>query len=101
MAAFAGVARVRPKRFHGPMQIAGVSVWNGLAARLTPQRLAAVVLVILLHIIGLFMLLEAGVIRVPPVVPFKETTIWIRPEAPKKKPPRQAIQPARKPARSA
>ncbi len=77
------------------MQSAGVSVWNGLAGRFTPQRLTAIGLVILLHIVVLFMLLQAGVIQVPPVLQFRETTIWLQPVAPKKKPPQtQSTEPA-------
>lgn len=77
------------------MQIAGVSVLNRLTERLTPPRIAAIALVVLLHIVLLFLLFHAVLVSAPVTqTNERQITIWLKPPAAQPKP--QAQQPPRK-----
>src|SRR5215475_13348149 len=77
------------------MQLGGVGVLNGLREKATPQRLASIAAVIVLHIVLIFVLLEAGIIRVPQLVQEpRETTIYLQPQKPKPQVEPQSVKPS-------
>lgn len=76
------------------MQLAGVGVFSELREKMTPQRLASIAAVIVLHVILILVLLEAGIIVVPPLVREpRETTIYLQPPKSKPQPKPQSIEP--------
>lgn len=77
------------------MQVAGVSVPNWLAGKLSPQRLTAAAAVLVIHILLLLVLFSTGYIPVPPALKFHEQqiTIWLKPPPPQKPQARPVLPP--------